>query len=64
MENETKLLTCPFCGGEAEVWEDNVFGTFVPQCPSCNTTHGRFINRKIAVKAWNEQNNLNLQGAE
>ena len=50
-----KLKPCPFCGGEANIQEDNLFGTFVPYCPNCLTQKGRFASRESAIEAWNRR---------
>lgn len=50
-----KLKPCPFCGGEANIQEDNLFGTFIPYCPNCLTQKGRFSSRESAIEAWNRR---------
>lgn len=58
------LLKCPFCGGEAEIWEDKVFVTYVPQCKECNAQRGRYINKENAIKAWNTRKPMEAVVAE
>lgn len=59
-----ELRKCPFCGGEAEIWEDKVFGTFVPQCKECTAQHGRYTSRERAVEAWNTRKPMESKVAE
>ncbi|MBR6538092.1 MAG: Lar family restriction alleviation protein [Lachnospiraceae bacterium] len=58
------LKSCPFCGGEAEIWEDKVFCTYVPQCKECNAQRGRYINKENAIKAWNTRKPMEAVVAE
>lgn len=58
------LKPCPFCGGEAEIWEDKVFRTFVPQCKECTAQHGRYTSRERAVDAWNTRKPMEAVVAE
>lgn len=59
-----ELRKCPFCGGEAEIWEDKVFVTFIPQCKECNAQRGRYINKENAIKAWNTRKPMEAVVAE
>lgn len=61
MTSETELMPCPFCGGEAELFEceetDNE-GGWVVGCKSCMaSTRVHFANgddpRPIVVDLWN-----------
>lgn len=46
--SETKLLPCPFCGGEAEVC-----GYYFIQCTKCGSSTLTHTNREESIKAWN-----------
>ena len=46
--SEKKLLSCPFCGGEAEVC-----GYYFIQCTKCGASTLTHTNREKAVELWN-----------
>lgn len=55
---ETELLSCPFCGGEAEVkygcWDYNCY---LVECKSCAGTviDTRWDSPEEAIEAWNRR---------
>lgn len=51
MKNETKLLNCPFCGGEAIVSQDSD-GYYVTCKNDCVVQMKSYLERE-AIKAWN-----------
>lgn len=48
----TKLLPCPFCGGEAELTGFNAPEYWV-WCPSCKASTGAHTGKENAIEAWN-----------
>ncbi len=54
--SETKLLTCPFCGGEAKIATYD-FGYSIKEywiyCHSCDCASGRYHSKEQAIEAWN-----------
>jgi Lar family restriction alleviation protein len=58
-----ELKTCPFCGGEAEVIEDEepcYYGSssvYRVECKKCPTSFGgwHFNNKQQAITAWNKR---------
>lgn len=49
--SEQKLLPCPFCGGEAELFN---LGGFEVMCRGCDTNIvGRDTTKVAAITAWN-----------
>lgn len=52
--NEAKLKFCPFCGGEAKLWQGEASGAWFTECRNCGAGIMNYICRKEeAVKAWN-----------
>lgn len=56
--SEIKLLTCPFCGGEAEMEEDYSYGhgllfSYKPHCSKCGCNIGMFSDKTEAIEQWN-----------
>lgn len=49
MENE--LLPCPFCGGEAAIYEE-ILGGYIVQCHECCGQIG-IMTKERAIAAWN-----------
>ena len=56
---ETKLLNCPFCGGEAEIC-DGCIEEFLKtehmkyvQCNYCKASTKLYFTEKEAIKSWN-----------
>ena len=57
MTSGDELLSCPFCGGAAEVREwDFPYVRFQARCVECKTTgRTRFNERAKAIAAWNRR---------
>jgi len=48
-----KLLPCPFCGGEANVFQFDTDDAYVA-CSQCNGTNGvNYPSEEAAIAAWN-----------
>jgi hypothetical protein len=47
----TKLLPCPFCGGEG-VLSTKYFGVY---CIACGAEGARYVSDESAVKGWNKR---------
>ena len=55
MQNDKRLLSCPFCGGEAKYIEDKDFfvSRFVT-CTKCGIeTRRNYLRKDLAIKDWN-----------
>lgn len=61
MNDETTLLSCPFCGREAlyveDIWLTKGLRWYV-FCPTCGATGGQKKAKAEAVAAWNTRNEL------
>lgn len=66
MNEELKLLPCPFCGGKAEMehmHEDNgcpevyyrEWNYYIVKCRNCGASSGYCFNEKIATNEWNSR---------
>lgn len=55
--NNEELKPCPFCGGEAEIVEDSLFGEdyYAGRCRSCAATSIFEFTKEEAVAAWNRR---------
>lgn len=55
MSDETTLLPCPLCGGEAETFNPfpNVEGTWCVLCSECAAATGFEQTEAEAIAAWN-----------
>lgn len=54
--SEIKLLPCPFCGGEAEVYEQKhreYASTYYVRCKSCHCKTIERIGKGIVIEQWN-----------
>lgn len=56
--SEIKLLPCPFCGGEAEVFTSDEIGylgndRYTVKCGSCICGTGHYKDRQRAIEMWN-----------
>jgi Lar family restriction alleviation protein len=51
-QQEIKLASCPFCGGEAEFVRSNLNHCYV-QCLDCFIIGKSSANKVDAVKTWN-----------
>jgi Lar family restriction alleviation protein len=55
-----ELKPCPFCGGKAEVMNDDFFEVFDAnafwiKCTECGLTTGDSATEEEAIKAWNRR---------
>ena len=51
-----KLLSCPFCGGKAELLiVPDVRTKWVVRCTKCYTNNGTFFSDHDAVETWNRR---------
>lgn len=55
---KSKLLRCPFCGGEADVDIGN-FGGMVCYCKKCFSQGKQCETKEEAIKSWNKRQNDN-----
>ena len=51
--SETKILPCPFCGGEAEIRTNFVHHFAI--CKECNTVSDYMNSKAEAIAAWNRR---------
>lgn len=59
-KNYPKLKPCPFCGGEAAIYKNEIMKTFCVYCTSCyGKTAALFDKENDAVEAWNRRINEN-----
>lgn len=52
--SETKLLPCPFCGGEADIFEDSE-DSFCALCTDCGVETPYQISAEEAIATWNRR---------
>lgn len=55
-----KIEQCPFCGGNAEVWQDKTIpsethGYWFVACRECNAQTAAYIDKENAINAWNRR---------
>ena len=51
---ESKLRECPFCGGEAKMWQGAASECWYVECRNCRAgIMNCFYDKEEAVKAWN-----------
>ena len=53
MSDETTLLPCPFCGGEAHTYKNNLWHVACERAHNGCVTMSAFITEAEAVEAWN-----------
>ena len=46
---------CPFCGGNAKIYWNNVWDYTVVKCDACGATTSKFSDDRSAIKAWNKR---------
>lgn len=53
--SDTKLKPCPFCGGEAIVYEDNEYDKYSIGCKNCCDCEPitKWTRKKEAIALWN-----------
>lgn len=52
---EIKLRKCPFCGGEAQMWESDITGRALIYCSCCDAGISLKKNIAEAIEAWNKR---------
>lgn len=50
-----KLKPCPFCGGEAEFFEDEFFCRYSVVCTECSAGTNTYGVERDAIDAWNRR---------
>jgi hypothetical protein len=50
---ETKLLPCPFCGGDGKIDEDDT--AYFIRCGRCEARGPRMLTARAAEMVWNEK---------
>lgn len=58
MSDEPKLLSCPFCGGRAEVVGPRAEREFFAICKSCECMTQDAVSAEQAAAAWNRRASL------
>lgn len=51
----TELKSCPFCGGEAEIFVSDVTDRAVVYCKGCDAQIQMKTNEEEATEAWNKR---------
>ena len=54
-ENKDGLLSCPFCGGNAEVVESKRNNNFYVMCEKCYLISRSSDSEQEAIKIWNKR---------
>lgn len=54
---ETKLLPCPFCGGEARMLKQTTFNVLLygTKCNKCGAEAAVELTEAMAVESWNRR---------
>lgn len=60
MQEEIKLMTCPFCGGEAklkEVYAGRIFKThgYYVKCVTCGGSSVATTDKEETIEKWNRR---------
>ena len=55
MSDETTLLPCPFCGGEAHTYKNNLWHVACERAHNGCVTMSAFITEAEAIEAWNKR---------
>lgn len=48
-----KLKPCPFCGGEAKLFEDKDYQIYSVTCTECDAGTNAYGIEQDAIEAWN-----------
>ena len=55
MSIRPRIKPCPFCGGKAKVYWNNIWKYEFVKCDTCGATTGKFEDNKGSIKAWNNR---------
>lgn len=55
MSIRPRIKPCPFCGGKAKVYWNDIWKYEVVKCGTCGATTGKFEDNKGSIKAWNRR---------
>ena len=50
-----KLKPCPFCGGEAELYEDDCSSKFYVCCEACGCSTALHWREEYVIEVWNRR---------
>lgn len=57
----SELKRCPFCGGEAKVFNDRIVANnaYIVECTDCGCAIGEYSKTpELAIKAWNTRKQI------
>ena len=55
---DKELLPCPFCGGEAELFDYPEMKAYCVACLECGVETLIYSSKEKAIKAWNTRINI------